>query len=140
MLRPMMYAPAAVIASISAAFSSACSNIHRCRLEILDRPDGVFAQPPPFLQLGSGLVTSAPDLLNFFCAMADGGSRVLTSDSVTVMTTDALNGNQRRQARPILGPGVSWGLATSVDVEMVQPWMAPRRLGMGWSLGYDGAG
>ena len=102
-------------------------------LETLDRPDGVFARPPPFLQLGSGLVTSAPDLLNFFCAMADGGRPVLKSDSVAVMTTDGLDGNQRRQARSILGPGVSWALATSVDVEMVEPWMAPRR----W--GWDGA-
>jgi CubicO group peptidase (beta-lactamase class C family) len=102
-------------------------------LETLDRPDGAFAQPPPFLQLGSGLVTSAPDLLNFFCAMADGGSPVLTNESVAVMTTDALNADQRRQARPILGPGVSWALATCVDVEMVAPWMAPGR----W--GWDGA-
>jgi hypothetical protein len=43
------------------------------------------------------------------------------------MTTDALDDDQRRQAVEIVGPGVSWGLATSVEVEAVEPWMAPRR-------------
>jgi CubicO group peptidase (beta-lactamase class C family) len=98
-------------------------------LEVLDRPDGAFARPPPFLQLGSGMVSSAPDLLGFFCAVADGGGPVLTNDSVAVMTTDALDDDQRRQAVEIVGPGVSWGLATSVEVEAVEPWMAPRRWG-----------
>ncbi len=98
-------------------------------LEVLDPPDGVFAGPPGFEELSSGLVSTAPDLLRFFCAMADGGGPVLTAGSVALMTADALTDAQRRQALPIVGPGGSWGLATGVDVEAAEPWMAPGRWG-----------
>ncbi|HCU91959.1 MAG TPA: penicillin-binding protein [Actinobacteria bacterium] len=102
-------------------------------LEVLDPPDGVFADPPGFEELSSGLVSTAPDVLRFFCAMADGGGPVLTADSVALMTADALTDAQRRQALPIVGPGGSWGLATGVDVEAAEPWMAPGR--WGWDGG-----
>jgi CubicO group peptidase (beta-lactamase class C family) len=102
-------------------------------LEVLDPPDGMFAGPPRFEELSSGLVSTAPDLLRFFCAMADGGAPVLTAGSVALMTADALTSAQRRQALPIVGPGGSWGLATGVDVEAAEPWMAPGR--WGWDGG-----
>jgi CubicO group peptidase (beta-lactamase class C family) len=102
-------------------------------LEVLDPPDGVFAGPPRFEELSSGLVSTAPDLLRFFCAMADGGTPVLTAGSVALMTADALTSGQRQQALPIVGPGGSWGLATGVDVEAAEPWMAPGR--WGWDGG-----
>ena len=70
-------------------------------------------------------MSTAPDLLRFFCAMADGGAPVLTAGSVALMTADALTSAQRRQALRIAGPGGSWGLATGVDVEAAEPWMAP---------------
>jgi CubicO group peptidase (beta-lactamase class C family) len=102
-------------------------------LEVLDPPDGVFAGPPRFEELSSGLVSTAPDLLRFFSAMADGGAPVLTAGSVALMTADALTSGQRQQALPIVGPGGSWGLATGVDVEAAEPWMAPGR--WGWDGG-----
>jgi len=102
-------------------------------LAVLDPPDGLFSRRPTFEELSSGLVSSAPDLLRFCCAMADGGAPVLTPDSVSLMTTDALTDAQRRHALPIVGPGASWGLATGVDVEAVRPWMAPGR--WGWTGG-----
>ncbi|HEY4465297.1 MAG TPA: serine hydrolase domain-containing protein, partial [Streptosporangiaceae bacterium] len=102
-------------------------------LEVLDPPDGGFASPPPFEELSSGLVSTARDVLRFFCAMADGGAPVLTPESVALMTSDALTDVQRQQARPIVGPGASWGLATAVDVEAAEPWMAPGR--WGWTGG-----
>lgn len=102
-------------------------------LEVLDPPDGLFATPPAFEELGSGLVSTAADVLRFFCAMADGGGPVLTAGSVALMTSDALTDAQRRQALPIVGPGGSWGLGTGVDVEAVRPWMAPGR--WGWNGG-----
>jgi len=102
-------------------------------LEVLDPPDGIFAGPPRFEELSSGLVSTAPELLRFFCAMADGGAPVLTAGSVALMTADALTAAQRRQAQPIVGPGGSWGLATEVDVEAAEPWMAPGR--WGWDGG-----
>jgi len=102
-------------------------------LEVLDPPDGMFAGPPPFEELSSGLVSTAPDLLRFFGAMADGGAPVLTAGSVALMTADALTSAQRQQALPIVGPGGSWGLGTGVDVEAAEPWMAPGR--WGWEGG-----
>jgi CubicO group peptidase (beta-lactamase class C family) len=102
-------------------------------LEVLDPPDGGFASPPPFEELSSGLVSTASDVLRFFCAMADGGGPVLSAESVALMTADALTDVQRRQALPIVGPGGSWALATAVDVEAAEPWMAPGR--WGWTGG-----
>jgi CubicO group peptidase (beta-lactamase class C family) len=101
--------------------------------ELLDPPDGAFASPPSFEELSSGLVSTAADLLRFFCAMADGGAPVLSAESVALMTADALTDAQREQARPIVGPGASWGLATGVDLEAAGPGMAPGR--WGWDGG-----
>ena len=84
---------------------------------MLDPPDGQFAGPPPFEELSSGLVSSAPEVLRFYCAMADGGAPVIGADSLALMTADALTEAQRRGAAPILGPGESWGMGTGVDVE-----------------------
>jgi CubicO group peptidase (beta-lactamase class C family) len=84
-------------------------------LELLDPPDGNYAAPPPFDELGSGLVSTAQDLLRFYCAMADGGAPVLVEGSVDEMTADALTETQRADALPFLGEGVSWGLATGVE-------------------------
>jgi len=102
-------------------------------LAVLDPPDGTFAVPPPFEELGSGLVSTAPDLLRFFTAMADGGAPVLTADEVALLTTDALTDAQRRSARAFLDEGESWGLGAGVDVEAVRPWQAPGR--WGWTGG-----
>jgi CubicO group peptidase (beta-lactamase class C family) len=103
------------------------------RLEVLDPPDGQFAGPPPFEELSSGLVSSAPEVLRFYCAMADGGAPVISTESLQRMTADALTDEQRRGGRPVLGPGESWGMATGVDAEAAQPWMAPGR--WGWTGG-----
>ncbi len=78
-------------------------------------------------------MSTAPDVLAFFCALADGGGPVLSAESVALMTTDALTDAQRRYATPIVGPGASWGLATAVDVDVARPWMAPGR--WGWTGG-----
>jgi hypothetical protein len=43
------------------------------------------------------------------------------------MTTDAVTDVQRWHALRIVGPNGSWGLATGVDVEAAEPWMAPGR-------------
>src|SRR3954462_12867001 len=103
------------------------------RLEVLDPPDGQFAGPPPFQELSSGLVSRAPDVLRFFCAMADGGAPVIGAGSLALMTSDALSAEQRRGAQPVLGPGESWGMGTGVDAEAARPWMAAGR--WGWTGG-----
>lgn len=102
-------------------------------LDVLDPPDGAYAKPPEFEELSGGLVSSAPDVLRFFCAMADGGSPVLSAGSVALMTTDALTDEQRRAGPPILDGGISWGLGTGVDIEATEPWMSPGR--WGWTGG-----
>jgi CubicO group peptidase (beta-lactamase class C family) len=102
-------------------------------LAVLDPPDGTFAVPPPFEELGSGVVASAPDVLRFFTAMADGGAPVLTADKAALLTADALDDVQRTSARTFLDEGESWGLGTGVDVEAVRPWQAVGR--WGWTGG-----
>jgi CubicO group peptidase (beta-lactamase class C family) len=102
-------------------------------LTVLDPPDGQFAVPPPFEELGSALVSTAPDLLRFFTAMADGGAPVLTPHEVAAMTADALTDAQRRSAAAFLDEGESWALGTAVDVGAVRPWQAPGR--WGWTGG-----
>jgi CubicO group peptidase (beta-lactamase class C family) len=102
-------------------------------LEVLDPPDGAYAGPPRFEKLSGGLVSTAADVLRFFTAMADGGAPVVAPESLARMTADALSAEQRRQALPIVGAGGSWGLATGVDVEAAEPWMAPGR--WGWTGG-----
>ncbi|EIV94532.1 serine hydrolase [Frankia sp. QA3] len=107
-------------------------------LEVLDAADGEFAHPPVFEELSSGLVSTAPDVLRFLCALADGGAPVLPAGAVARMTADALTDAQRDQARPIVGPGGSWGLGTGVEVEATQPWMAPGRWGWDGGTGTTG--
>jgi CubicO group peptidase (beta-lactamase class C family) len=102
-------------------------------LDLLDPPDGVYARPPVFEELSGGLVSTAADVLRFFCAMADGGVPVLSAASLALMTSDALTDAQREQALPIVDAGGSWGLATGVDVEAARPGMAPGR--WGWDGG-----
>jgi CubicO group peptidase (beta-lactamase class C family) len=86
-------------------------------LRLLDPPDGMYSKPVPIEELTGGLVSSAPDMLRFFCALADGGAPVLTAASVAQMTAAALSAAQREQAVDFVGPGGSWGLGTGVDLE-----------------------
>jgi CubicO group peptidase (beta-lactamase class C family) len=102
-------------------------------LEVLDPPDGLFSRPPRFEELSSGLVSTAPDLLRIFCALADGGAPVITGESLRLMTADALTDDQREQTHPIVSAGGSWGLGTAVDIQAAEPWMAPGR--WGWTGG-----
>jgi CubicO group peptidase (beta-lactamase class C family) len=102
-------------------------------LEIFDPADGLSSRPPRFEGLAGGLVSSAPDVLAFFCALADGGTPVLRPDSVALMTADALTAAQRAEAADFLGPGRSWGLQVGVQVEAAAPWDQPGR--WGWDGG-----
>jgi CubicO group peptidase (beta-lactamase class C family) len=101
--------------------------------DVLDGPDGRWSGPPPFEELSGGLLSTGPDLLRFFAALADGGGPVLTSESVRLLRTDHLTEALRRQTAPILCDGQSWGLGTAVDIAPTQPWMMPGR--WGWSGG-----
>jgi CubicO group peptidase (beta-lactamase class C family) len=101
--------------------------------ELLDPADGRSSRPPAFEGLGAGLVASAPDVLAFFGALADGGGPVLTPGSVAELTTGSLTAAQRAEAGGFLGAGRSWGLQVGVQVEPAQPWAQPGR--WGWDGG-----
>jgi len=103
------------------------------RLELIDPPHGAYARPPGFASLSGGLVATAEDVLRFYVAMADGGTPILSAGSLASMTADALTDAQRAHALPIVDAGGSWGLGTAVDIEAVEPWMAPGR--WGWTGG-----
>jgi len=102
-------------------------------LEEADGQDGVFSQPPLFESLATGLVSTAPDVLAFLCAVADSGGPVLSPDAAAAMTRDSITPEQRAPVRDFLGAGRSWGLHVGVDVEAVQPWQSPGR--WGWDGG-----
>ena len=101
-------------------------------LALLDPADGVASRPPRFEGLAGGLVASAPDVLAFFSALADGGGPLLGRESVARMTTDALTAAQRAEA-PFLRGGRSWGLQVGVQVEPGAAWERPGR--WGWDGG-----
>ena len=86
-------------------------------LRVLDRPDGRFAGPPPFEGLASGLVSTAPDILAFLTALADGGGPLLDRGSVAEMTTDAITPEQREPSADFIGAGTSWGYQIGVTIE-----------------------
>jgi CubicO group peptidase (beta-lactamase class C family) len=104
------------------------------RLDVFDPADGVSSRPPVFPSLAGGLVSTAPDVLAFLTALADGGGGVLSPASVAAMTSDALTDAQRAAGEHILGPARSWGLQVAVDVaDHERPW---RRTGRwGWDGG-----
>ncbi|MBB3674935.1 serine hydrolase domain-containing protein [Modestobacter versicolor] len=101
--------------------------------ELIDPADGRSSRPPVFEGLAAGLVSSAPDVLAFFAALADGGAPVLGPGSVAALTSDALTGAQRAEAATFLGAGRSWGLQVGVQVEAAEPWAQPGR--WGWDGG-----
>jgi CubicO group peptidase (beta-lactamase class C family) len=83
-------------------------------LQVLDPADGVFAEPPEFEALGSGLVSTIPDYLAFQAMLADGGGSVLSQESVALLRTDRLTDSERESAQSFLGAGRSWGLMVEV--------------------------
>jgi CubicO group peptidase (beta-lactamase class C family) len=102
-------------------------------LNVVDLPDGQWCARPAFPSGGGGLVSTVDDLLAFQRMLLAGGvsedgRRLLTSESVTLMTTDHLTANQRDESRLFL-EGQGWGFGGSVDVEPIDPWNVPGRYG-----------
>jgi len=108
------------------------------RLALLDDVDGVAARPPAFQTLSAGLLSTAPDVLAFLGALADGGAPVVGPASVAAMTTDSLSPEQRAQISGFVGPGRSWGMQTGVQVDPGEPWAAPGRFGWDGGTGTTG--
>jgi len=88
-----------------------------------DAPDGRFSRPPAFESGGGGLVSTAADYQAFAAMMLAGGThrgrRVLSPESVTLMTTNHLSPAQLALSgfEPDYFDGLGWGFGMSVRTD-----------------------
>ncbi len=104
-------------------------------LELADGPDGQWSSPPEFPLGNGGLAGTADDWLAFARMLlawgtGPGGRRVLTADSVRLMTTDHTTPAQREIGVLFL-EGQGWGFGGSVDIAVIDPWNVPGPLRLG---------
>ncbi|WUD71360.1 beta-lactamase family protein [Streptomyces sp. NBC_00510] len=101
-------------------------------LELVDAPDGQWSTPPAFPSGAGGLVSTVDDWYAFgrmlLAEGAAGGRRLLSAESVRLMTTDHLPPAER-DASAVFLEGQGWGFGGSVDVAAVAPWNVPGRYG-----------
>ncbi|WP_046504794.1 serine hydrolase domain-containing protein [Streptomyces odonnellii] len=112
-------------------------------LELVDEPDGQWSRLPAFPSGAGGLVSTVDDWVAFGrmllgSAGAGGGlgtgggtagrRRLLSEESVRLMTTDHLSRAQR-EAGALFLEGQGWGYGGSVDIEPIEPWNVRGRYG-----------
>ncbi|MBV9204640.1 MAG: beta-lactamase family protein [Actinobacteria bacterium] len=102
-------------------------------LELADGPGGQWSALPQFPLGNGGLAGTADDWLAFGGMLlaegtAAGGRRLLTADSVRLMTSDHTTGAQREIGRLFL-EGQGWGFGGAVDIAAIDPWNVPGRYG-----------
>ncbi len=109
--------------------------------QLVDAPDGQWSTVPPFPSGAGGLVSTVDDWYAFArMLLGEGtlnGRRLLSPESVRLMTTDHLTQAQRDGSRLFL-EGQGWGFGGSVDVDAVDVWNVPGRYG--WIGGTGTAG
>jgi CubicO group peptidase (beta-lactamase class C family) len=103
------------------------------QLELADGPDGAWSTPPALPLGNGGLAGTADDWLAFGRMLLAGGTaadgrRLLTADSIRLMTTDHTTQRQRELGELFL-EGQGWGFGGSVDVAPIDPWNVPGRYG-----------
>jgi CubicO group peptidase (beta-lactamase class C family) len=102
-------------------------------LELADGPDGQWSTVPALPLGNGGLAGTAADWLAFGRMLLAGGttpdgSRLLTPESVRLMTTDHTTARQREIGQLFL-EGQGWGFGGSVDIDPIDPWNVPGRYG-----------
>ncbi len=102
-------------------------------LELADGPGGQWSALPAFPLGNGGLAGTADDWLAFGGMLlaegtAAGGRRLLTADSVRLLTSDHTIPAQREVGRLFL-EGQGWGFGGSVDIAAIDPWNVPGRYG-----------
>ena len=102
-------------------------------LELADAPDGQWSTLPAFPLGNGGLAGTADDWLAFARMLLAGGiaadgRRLLTAESVRLMTTDHTTSGQREIGALFL-EGQGWGFGGSVDIAPIDPWNVPGRYG-----------
>jgi CubicO group peptidase (beta-lactamase class C family) len=109
-------------------------------LSVLDDPSAGswWSAPPTFPDASGWLVSTVDDYWSFVSMLLHGGAardgrRILTQESVTLMTTDRLTASQRDDSVMFLDEGGGWGLGLGVhaDGELDRPLPC----GIGWSGG-----
>ncbi len=106
-------------------------------LSVLDEPtDSWWSKPPSFPDAAGGLVSTVDDYWSFVSTLLAGGTlrgqRVLSPESVALMTTDRLSSAQREASALFLGEVGSWGLGMAVPAAGST---APLPSGFGWDGG-----
>jgi CubicO group peptidase (beta-lactamase class C family) len=106
-------------------------------LSVLDDPADSWWSTPPSFPDGSGwLVSTIDDYWTFVAMILSGGTlhgaRILSPESVTLMTTDRLTASQREGTEVFLGPDDAWGLGLAVPATGTA---APLPSGIGWDGG-----
>jgi CubicO group peptidase (beta-lactamase class C family) len=102
-------------------------------LELADGPDGQWSSLPRFPLGNGGLAGTAGDWLAFGRMLLAGGAtagghRLLSPESVRLMTSDHTTPAQREIGRLFL-EGQGWGFGGSVDIDTIDPWNVPGRYG-----------
>jgi CubicO group peptidase (beta-lactamase class C family) len=96
-----------------------------------------WTRPPVFPSGAGGLISTVDDFLAFARLLLNkgvhDGQRLLSEDSVELMTTNHLTEAQIASGGPILG-GRGWGFGVSVVTEPDPEWPVPGRYG--WAGGY----
>ncbi len=107
--------------------------------ELVDPPDGQWAAAPAFESGAAGLLSTVDDWSAFGRMLLAGGEgpggvRVLTSESVRLMTTEHV---APEPDNPFL-QDQAWGFGGGVDIRVTHPWTVPGRYG--WIGGTGTAG
>jgi CubicO group peptidase (beta-lactamase class C family) len=109
------------------------------QLKVFDPPvTGKFSSPPVFENGSAGLVSTADDFNAFAQMMLDegtlGGKRILSPESVELMTKNHISLDEKKQSTLFLGNSRGWGFGMSVFTGLDDPLSAPGRFG--WDGGY----
>ena len=111
-------------------------------LDVLDGvADSYWSQPPAFPNASGWLVSTIDDFWAFVSMLLGDGTvgseRILSSQSIALMTTDRLNDQQRAAAKPFVGEHSGWGLGMATPAarrprQGCSSWLRlDRRLGHG---------
>ena len=109
------------------------------QLKVFDPPvTGRFSNPPVFENGAAGLVSTADDFNAFAQMLLNGGSlgsaRVLSRESIAMMTTNQIVADEKRESQLFLGSARGWGFGVSVFTGLDDSHSAPGRFG--WDGGY----
>ena len=108
-------------------------------LRVFDPPvTGRFSNPPVFENGSAGLVSTADDFNAFAQMLLSGGSlgsrRILSRNSVDLMTTNHIQADEKRESKLFLGSTRGWGFGMSVFTGFDDAQARPGRFG--WDGGY----